>query len=608
MSDDVVWAPMAGVGEVSPGAIQNNVFLTPFAPPMSSATTHDGDTNATTPGASASSSDGHLDFSKWRDARHVVAAGDSLSLIAEIYQSPVQLIQAMNDLHPDSVIYPGDTLSVPTPLRLETHVVRAGETLTEISKTFDTPLAHVKRLNAGITSGNIHPGTKLVVLRGTNSLIQTNESRHTRVNPDVTSDVRVTKEVEVRAEKAAVVPASPQRLPTAHVSHLRNNDRNNDHQKQSPRRRKAKACDFITPMLRLCLFPVSLVNRVIDVSIGCARGAATPLTAFRLVRLPAGEPKSTAQRLLAKKNRVVTKSGDSLASIASGAGVSIRELQRINGITNDAVDAGHVIRVTRLAAHERAPRLRRRTKRHLFERPSEEHENETSDGNGNSSTCVVHADRRWRSRSWRYEPRGGDAVELFSRRTGVGRGDVLNGEPVLAATFGDGASNTCVTGKPHAVNEAMQKGKCGAKRSLWWEHVRPTRSNNRWHPDFCAPVAVWRDAFVTSGFGFRWGRLHAGVDLSANEGTPVRAASNGVVKQRVFDEHGYGWLLRLTHEDGWETRYAHCVSVDVSEGQRIKKGQSVAKVGNTGRSFGPHLHFETRRFGVPLDPLTCSKA
>ena len=116
------------------------------------------------------------------------------------------------------------------------------------------------------------------------------------------------------------------------------------------------------------------------------------------------------------------------------------------------------------------------------------------------------------------------------------------------------------------------------------------------------------DSFVTSGFGPRWGRLHAGVDVAANEGTPIRAAARGTVSERSYDEAGYGWSLKVDHGDGWETRYAHCLEIKARVGQTVRAGETVARVGNTGRSFGPHLHFEVRRNGVAIDPLTCTDA
>jgi murein DD-endopeptidase MepM/ murein hydrolase activator NlpD len=272
----------------------------------------------------------------------------------------------------------------------------------------------------------------------------------------------------------------------------------------------------------------------------------------------------------------------------------IRELQRANGITSDALDVGQALRVRRLSAPERAPRLRRRTRRHLFQRDA-------------LTDATTNADGAWRRWRWRYEPRGGDAREFFSRRVGVGRSDALNGD----------ARTDFHTDRADARNAAMRSvsfengdERQSVEKALAWEDRRPRRGGERqWHPRFAAPLRARHDAFVTSGFGWRWGRLHAGVDLAANEGTPVRASARGVVVERVFDAGGYGWLLRVAHGEGWETRYAHCRAVDdLGVGARVRRGQKVAEVGNTGRSFGPHLHFEVRRNGVPVDPLTCTDA
>jgi murein DD-endopeptidase MepM/ murein hydrolase activator NlpD len=108
---------------------------------------------------------------------------------------------------------------------------------------------------------------------------------------------------------------------------------------------------------------------------------------------------------------------------------------------------------------------------------------------------------------------------------------------------------------------------------------------------------------VSSNFGHRHGRLHAGVDIIAPMGTPIRAAQTGSV---VFSgwQQGYGQLVQVAHAGGIvETRYAHCSRVLVSTGQRISQGQVIAKVGNTGQSSGPHLHFEVRKHGLAQNPM-----
>lgn len=121
-------------------------------------------------------------------------------------------------------------------------------------------------------------------------------------------------------------------------------------------------------------------------------------------------------------------------------------------------------------------------------------------------------------------------------------------------------------------------------------------------PSF-APV----DGPIGSGFGFRIdpfsGRpaLHAGLDFPAEPGTPILAAADGLVVTRE-DHPAYGRLLEIDHGNGIVTRYAHCQSIDVQPGDLVRRGQQVARVGSTGRSTGPHLHFEVLVQGVPHNP------
>jgi murein DD-endopeptidase MepM/ murein hydrolase activator NlpD len=122
-----------------------------------------------------------------------------------------------------------------------------------------------------------------------------------------------------------------------------------------------------------------------------------------------------------------------------------------------------------------------------------------------------------------------------------------------------------------------------------------------------SPLNMPLDSKTTSGFGWRndplgQGRkFHAGVDLRAAYGTAVPAAASGEVTF-AGDQGGYGTTVVVQHEDGLETRYAHLSSMDVQAGDRVEAGQSVGRVGNSGRSTAPHLHFEVRRHGQQVDP------
>lgn len=107
---------------------------------------------------------------------------------------------------------------------------------------------------------------------------------------------------------------------------------------------------------------------------------------------------------------------------------------------------------------------------------------------------------------------------------------------------------------------------------------------------------------VVSGFGMRWGRMHEGIDIGAASGTPIRAAAAGTVIHAGW-LGGYGNLVVVDHGGGLATAYAHASSILVGVGQRVEQGQTIALVGSTGNSSGPHLHFEVRVNGSAVDPL-----
>ncbi|KDR96347.1 Murein DD-endopeptidase MepM and murein hydrolase activator NlpD, contain LysM domain [Peptoclostridium litorale DSM 5388] len=106
---------------------------------------------------------------------------------------------------------------------------------------------------------------------------------------------------------------------------------------------------------------------------------------------------------------------------------------------------------------------------------------------------------------------------------------------------------------------------------------------------------------LSSPFGRRWGKMHEGIDVANSIGTPIYAADGGKVTYSGW-KNGYGKVIIINHENGYQTYYAHCSQLDVSNGSRVYRGQKIAAVGNTGRSTGPHLHFEVRKNGTPQNP------
>ena len=114
---------------------------------------------------------------------------------------------------------------------------------------------------------------------------------------------------------------------------------------------------------------------------------------------------------------------------------------------------------------------------------------------------------------------------------------------------------------------------------------------------------------VASGFGYRIDhvykvrKFHAGLDFTAPQGTPIYATADGTVKMAGFDNSGFGNHVIIEHGYGYETLYGHMVKVKSRGGQSVKRGDVIGYVGSTGKSTGPHCHYEVHRNGVPVDPI-----
>ena len=117
--------------------------------------------------------------------------------------------------------------------------------------------------------------------------------------------------------------------------------------------------------------------------------------------------------------------------------------------------------------------------------------------------------------------------------------------------------------------------------------------------DFCMPTP---SRVLTSNYGARWGRMHKGLDIKVYIGDTIRAAFSGKVRIVRYEGRGYGKYIVIRHDNGLETIYGHLSKQLVRENQDVRAGDVIGLGGNTGRSTGSHLHFETRLCGVALNP------
>ncbi len=191
-------------------------------------------------------------------------------------------------------------------------------------------------------------------------------------------------------------------------------------------------------------------------------------------------------------------------------------------------------------------------------------------------------------------------LEKMFRAAGVNPDSILNTVRQGYSGFGGPLMNMSTRGDEHADHNHSRA--VGILENL--DELNVYRIAAEKLP-FAEPL---RGSFrYTSGYGRRWGRMHYGTDFAAAHGTPIYSTADGVVVHAGWGS-GYGKLIKIKHDFGIETRYAHLSKIRVKVGQRVSRGQRIGDMGNTGRSTGTHLHYEVRVNGKPINPMNYIKA
>lgn len=187
----------------------------------------------------------------------------------------------------------------------------------------------------------------------------------------------------------------------------------------------------------------------------------------------------------------------------------------------------------------------------------------------------------------------GDTLIKIAQRYGISLAELIQLNPSLKTAQLVVGSQVRLAYASSVRTQALIGVKPTGSGGVSWPDT-PTFGDDPANPS--GPTAgrwVWPTQGVfTSGYGWRWGRMHKGIDVANNVGTPVVAVQAGRITFAGWDDGGYGYLVEITHEDGTMTRYAHHSRLMVREGEEVQQGQTIGLMGSTGRSTGPHLHFE----------------
>jgi len=187
----------------------------------------------------------------------------------------------------------------------------------------------------------------------------------------------------------------------------------------------------------------------------------------------------------------------------------------------------------------------------------------------------------------------GDTLRQIARRYGMTLQELLKLNPGLeTARLVVGAPITVVQSSPSRPRLLL--GLKPSASGLSWPELPDLGGDN---PGDDLPISsdgwIWPTrGLFSSGFGWRWGRMHKGIDIANNVGTSIVAAKEGVVSFSGWHSGGYGYLVSISHADGSRSLYAHNSRLLVQVGETVAQGQPIAQMGSTGRSTGPHLHFE----------------
>jgi murein DD-endopeptidase MepM/ murein hydrolase activator NlpD len=249
-------------------------------------------------------------------------------------------------------------------------------------------------------------------------------------------------------------------------------------------------------------------------------------------------------------------------------------------------------------------------------------ESETQTSNHGTSVMKVaevpHQQERQEPRNPEYQPQNSLPTmqkEMSSRQTSqwVEKAQNSNQEPSATTKLATSVTIPSGTPKPSLVAtapigaEAYDPLNNPTLRRMVSPELPPLPGVDRYLPGGSPQSKgfIWPSkGELTSGYGWRWGRMHRGIDIAAPIGTPVVAADDGTVTYAAFNDGGYGYLVEITHPNGSVTFYAHNDRILVREGQQVTQGQQISEMGSTGFSTGPHLHFEVHPTGKgSVDPM-----
>jgi murein DD-endopeptidase MepM/ murein hydrolase activator NlpD len=472
-----------------------------------------------------------------------VQPGDSLSHIAKLFDSDTKSLKTANHIADKHVIKVGQTIKVPLPASEMTYSVKPGDSLSKIASRFRIPLKNLIAHNS-LKSHRLQAEQKIriPVKKSAKDLRLINNARTIK-----TANKRLAM---IKNDKPALIPSEPK---------LKKIDLQRVQIAKAPASKPdikflEKELMVAPPKIRATQSTSSKPAAKEEAVIESVQVKVKPET--KAVAAEKESAKQTVANEETKKEHFVyeVKKGDNLLRISHRHNTTVAQIKSENGLKSNLLRVGDKLKISP------GKKLYRVVK------------NSAKD---NKVTMVS------------YKVKKGDCLSLIARRHGSSISSIIT-ENNLSSSILKVGQKLKIPADKKKYKVIQQRSKARKTMTMPVHGRLSSRYGWRKHP-------IYRKKL-----------FHAGIDLAAPKGTPIKAAKGGKVIY-AGRRSGYGKLVIISHSSGYSTRYGHCSSILVRKGQYVKAGQLIARVGATGIATGNHLHFEIRKNGKTVNPQTYLK-
>ncbi|MEM6445496.1 MAG: LysM peptidoglycan-binding domain-containing M23 family metallopeptidase [Cyanobacteria bacterium P01_D01_bin.123] len=321
----------------------------------------------------------------------------------------------------------------------------------------------------------------------------------------------------------------------------------------------------------------------------------------RNVKLKAGQ----VLYILRTQGRVhVVSKGDTLNSISRRYGISVSDILRASpDVSPNKIEVGQRLTVPNVRPSAAPIQIAARPAAPIPALPSRTIVSRSAAAStapapiqGNIKT-PASVSPELASKTLPYQAKAGDTLDGLARRYGISKQSIQRANPGTTLNSIQSGQKMRLPRMPGVLMHEDYSP--GQENQLALLTPPPSLSRPQYPSGFVRPVT----GPITSGYGWRWGRMHHGLDFGGPVGSPISSVMSGEVIFAGWDRGGYGNRVDIRHPNGMVTRYAHGHKIYVKRGQRVMQGDVIMTRGSTGRSTGPHLHFEVRYNNRSYNPL-----